>query len=103
MMSPNKPSYFLYNIHEDRIMPWDTNKEMIARKTYSRFNKYHMFRTFLKYLSIGDPNECWEWQGSCNDDGYGNFVWKDKKIYRAHVAAYVFFLGSIPEKHGKKL
>ena len=35
------------------------------------------------------PNDCWEWQGSCNSTGYGTVSWHGK-VYVAHrVAAYL--------------
>jgi hypothetical protein len=33
---------------------------------------------------------------------YGHFNWKEKSIYYAHIAAYVFFIGKIPKRHGKR-
>ena len=28
---------------------------------------------FWSYAAIGEPNECWEWQRGCFDNGYGQF------------------------------
>lgn len=36
----------------------------------------------------GAPNECWIWQGSTGDDGYGKLYFKGK-FYAAHRAAWM--------------
>jgi len=79
-----------------------TKYEQAFRRRSSRYNRYLVMRRFLKYVTIGDEDECWEWQGRTDGDGYGWFVWPDKKICLAHIAAYVLFVGKIPSRHGKK-
>jgi hypothetical protein len=79
------------------------NDEDAAKHTYLRYEKFLRFKSFLRRVKIGKEDECWEWKGALRDDsGYGTFWWPERHIGRAHVAAYVFFLGSIPKKHGKK-
>ena len=41
-----------------------------------------------------DDNECWEWQGYCNKDGYGKFSVKNHKL-RAHRFSYELMNGKI--------
>lgn len=81
-----------------------TQYELHARLEYRTFRYYIKFKQFLNYVTIGDHNECWEWEGGCDLDGYGNFWWPSKHIRKASQAAYVLFFGkSIPRKHGKRL
>lgn len=44
---------------------------------------------------LGDE-DCWEWQSTLNDNGYG-IGYKDGKRYSAHRAAYEYAIGPIPE------
>lgn len=41
------------------------------------------------------PKGCWEWQGSKNWSGYGNFSIRDKN-WTASRFSYLFFNGDIP-------
>jgi hypothetical protein len=79
-----------------------TENEKFARRTYKQFCRYSRFKQFMSKVIIGPPDECWIWQGAVFDRGYGSFVWPEKKIQRAHVAAYVLFIGKIPKRKGKK-
>lgn len=53
---------------------------------------------FMRFVSIHDDNlnGCWEWMGSKNDQGYGNFKLINK-AYKAHRISYMLFIGDIPE------
>jgi len=44
----------------------------------------------------GDPDECWEWQGSTNKNGYGITGLSGKNVL-AHRAVYLEMVGPIPE------
>lgn len=66
---------------------------------YKRFNRYHRFSLFLKYVKIRSVNTCWEWKGGVINH-YGGFHWPEKDINLAHIAAYEFFIGS---RHGLKV
>jgi len=45
--------------------------------------------SFWARVNKGKATECWEWQGSCNNTGYGTVAW-DGKVYTAHrVAAWL--------------
>lgn len=50
------------------------------------------FWTFVKKLG---PDDCWEWQGCRDKDGYGRISVKDKPK-RANRLAFEFSKGSIP-------
>jgi hypothetical protein len=54
------------------------------------------FQKLVRILSNG----CWLWLGTVIGSGYGQFWSGEKKVY-AHVWAYEYFVGSIPE--GKEL
>lgn len=43
-----------------------------------------------------EPDTCWNWIGSKDYKGYGNFTLNGQSM-RAHRAAYVLFKGPIPE------
>jgi hypothetical protein len=73
-----------------------------ARDTYKRFAKYLLFKRLLKNVCIGDNDECWEWQGNRDKDGYGILSHWNGKNARAHVVSYELFVGKIPKRHGKK-
>jgi hypothetical protein len=68
-----------------------------------RFKHSRHFRDFISNIKIGDLDECWEWSSSTDKHGRGFWMWKEKKLWRAHQAAYYFFVGRIPKKHGKRL
>jgi len=43
------------------------------------------------------PKECWEWQGCCDWNGYGQFDRKGQASNLAHRTAYEFTVGPIPD------
>lgn len=43
-------------------------------------------RNFWASVAKGSPDECWEWQGSTNNTGYGTVAWFGK-VYTAHRSA----------------
>lgn len=51
---------------------------------------------FWSKVKIGNPNECWEWQASLNNKGYGKFGIDDNIIY-AHRVSWVISSGEIPD------
>jgi hypothetical protein len=63
------------------------------RLDFPRYGKYLVFKRFLKLVHFGEEDECWEWQGSIRDDGYGYFCWTEKHIQYAHIASYELFVG----------
>jgi hypothetical protein len=50
----------------------------------------------LSYIQVGDPGECWPWTGSTGANGYGYTRLAGKQDL-AHRAAYILFVGPIPE------
>lgn len=40
---------------------------------------------------------CWEWTGSLTPKGYGTFMAKGRKAYRAHRYAWIILVGEIPQ------
>lgn len=53
---------------------------------------------FWSKVKKGNPDECWEWQGTKDRYGYGRFF-LNGKMEKAHRLAYQFTEGSIPEDH----
>lgn len=50
---------------------------------------------FMKHVPIGDPDECWEWTGAKDKDGYGH--WGDgKRSWFPHRYIYIRRVGPIP-------
>lgn len=49
---------------------------------------------FTKFIQLDILTGCWNWTGSINKDGYGNFSIKHKNI-RAHRFSYVYWNGCI--------
>lgn len=58
--------------------------------------KYCSEKCQIHYRSKVLPNECWEWQGTLNHNGYGVAKFEGK-YFLAHRLAYVAFVGNIPE------
>ena len=43
---------------------------------------------FWRFVEPGDPDECWEWQGASDADGYGFIKRKDGVQLRAHRVSF---------------
>jgi HNH endonuclease len=50
---------------------------------------------FLKYVTLGEPDACWEWQGARTKTGYGNNPAMTET--RAHRMSWVLHKGQIPD------
>lgn len=50
----------------------------------------------LRQRYVEDESGCWLWVGECNDNGYGRFSVKGRKVY-AHRSSYEIHVGPIPE------
>ena len=81
-------------------MKYNTNVT-IAKNTFHNFNRYLRFKSFLSYVKIGSPDECWIWKGSYTDNNRGQFKLYNK-VTKASIAAYRLFIGTIPKRKGKK-
>jgi hypothetical protein len=51
---------------------------------------------FWKKVKKGSPNECWEWSGSKNGDGYGRFSYGKITQY-AHRVVWILKYNKIPK------
>lgn len=51
---------------------------------------------FMKFVQTEDPAQCWEWQSTRNNSGYGKF-WLDGRTDIAHRVSYRLHKGPIPE------
>jgi|SRR6185312_13275164 len=56
--------------------------------------KFYLIRFFQKLAIPFYEQECWEWTGALNSDGYGAF-WHGRNV-NSHVLAYEIFKGTIP-------
>jgi hypothetical protein len=75
--------------------------------SYNNFRDYcgepHKIRTadisleWIKSNSTIDTNDCWNWNNSLNEDGYGSLVYKSK-FWLTHRLAYKLKYGDILEK-----
>lgn len=52
-------------------------------------------RFFSNVSSMG-KDQCWQWTGIRNSNGYGRFPYKDAHLL-AHRLAYVIFYGDVPK------
>lgn len=51
---------------------------------------------FLEKVDLSTPDECWEWKGYIDPEGYGRF-YLDGQSFKAHRACHVLFVGPIPK------
>jgi len=51
---------------------------------------------FWRFVTKLSDAECWEWQGSKSDKGYGKLPYE--KEQQAHRVSYILFKGEIPKK-----
>jgi len=56
----------------------------------------NMFERFYKYIDVKDKDDCWEWIGLKNKDGYGRFRLTDKMVL-AHRWMWEMEDSDIPE------
>lgn len=51
---------------------------------------------FMAKVRVRQANECWVWDASTNNCGYGQFRYAGK-MRKAHRISYEFFIGTIPD------
>ncbi|MFE1815603.1 HNH endonuclease [Metapseudomonas otitidis] len=59
-------------------------------------NRYGRFLSKVKQEGFR-RGDCWIWAGATKGNGYGNFRWADREYMTAHKAAYLLFVGNVPE------
>jgi hypothetical protein len=69
--------------------------------SFSCVNPEHLFaktliNRFWAMVNKGEDNECWLWEGTRNEDGYGN-IQINNHCEKAHRLSYELFIGNIPE------
>lgn len=47
-------------------------------------------KRYWSYVDVGEPDECWEWQGGRSDNEYGVF-WCQNRIVSAHRMGYMIY------------
>jgi len=58
--------------------------------------KLRAYNRFWDRVKKRHSNFCWDWLGLKNERGYGRF-WMNGKLRKAHVVAYGWLIGRIPE------
>lgn len=98
-----EPSFCECGCGEAAPIATKTNsRQGVVKGQPTRFRKGHhrrrpaLDRFMSKVVWNGDEDECWEWQGSCDTKGYGEF-WADGRVIGAHRFAWQLFNGSIPD------
>jgi hypothetical protein len=76
--------------------------KFLTRNEFPKFDTFLVFTRFMEFVTLTSFDECWEWEGRCNDRGYGRFHWRRKHTHEAHVASYLLFVGKIPKSHSRK-
>lgn len=61
-------------------------------------NRNNIEKVFWSKVKVGLPDECWEWQGRTNEDGYGLFQSKALGEKAAHRISYRLTYGNIPDR-----
>lgn len=51
---------------------------------------------FWKKVNESPAEGCWEWVGQGDGFGYGRFIWEGRQRVQAHRAAWLLFVGPIP-------
>lgn len=51
---------------------------------------------FCEFFRVGEPDECWEWNGSRHERGYGTFSVRGKNI-KAHRVAFFLKTAFLPK------
>ena len=80
------------------------SEDQILNNKISQCKRYNKpiddIARFWSYVDIQELFDCWEWQGGCNSDGYGNFRFNGK-TRQSHRLSYQFYHGAIPK--GKQI
>jgi len=66
-----------------------------SRKKQSNVNKY-TFKDIWRQIDIRNEDDCWEWVGHKDKNGYGRAT-INRKDYRSHRIVYKETYGTIPE------
>lgn len=56
----------------------------------------NLSKRFWRHVAVKDANECWEWQASRMNSGYGQFNLRLGKVTTAHRVAWTLICGDIP-------
>ncbi len=51
---------------------------------------------FFRFVKEGSRDDCWEWEGSVDANGYGRFSVKELKINKAHRYSYYYYFKELP-------
>jgi hypothetical protein len=68
-----------------------------ANPMYDRIMKTALERFTAKY-EVNPNTSCWEWVAAKIPGGYGSFSYSKAGEVHAHRAAYIMFVGPIPQK-----
>jgi len=70
-------------------------KRMYAPRGTRHDDPSHLARRLANGLNEADEANCWEWQRTCNDDGYGQLRVAGRMVY-AHRLAFELGVGPVP-------
>jgi hypothetical protein len=90
----------LYGISRERVRQITNNiKNNYRRKDDARKFKINHIRIamFWERVDIRCKDDCWNWQGALNQNGYGAVTINGKHL-SPHRVAYSFFNGDIPDE-----
>lgn len=74
-------------------------KRRVSQLVHSPANRGTLEQEFWRRVEKRGPDECWPWQGTRHDQGYGTFMYKGVR-YRASHVAYWIRTGQWPEHLG---
>ena len=60
------------------------------------FIRQDLLQRFEKFFIKSENNDCWNWTGAINRDGYGQFNVENRKPKSTHRLSYKFYIGEIP-------
>lgn len=93
--SPKQAAWFFENgvFPERDLRNLCKNKECVNPRHLLEMSSENLF---WSYVRKGNSDECWEWQGSRVDKGYGRVKF-NQKVVASHRLSYELHFGEIPE------
>ncbi len=77
---------------------WTAIKDKAFRLKLSYFSNNHDETRFWKYVDKKSKNECWNWTGTCDQNGYGQFWPYHQKAIGTHRFSWLLHYGDIPDQ-----
>lgn len=83
----------------DSLGQWESRRfcsRACSNRSTGLAGRVPLAKRFWSKVSRGGPDECWEWQGSVQTNGYGR-CWNGSRVTYAHRVAHELSRGAIPE------